>query len=64
MTPDEAKSAVAIDGTRVVARYADGSVRAEGEAYGYSVVPVLYILTDTGERISWRHDMCEGVAEA
>lgn len=47
-------------GKRVRLLYASGiGQHAEGKIIGYSIAPVVYIETDKGDQIAWRHDMAE-----
>jgi hypothetical protein len=61
MRTDEAEQAVA-DQSRIRLRSGQGDTYAEGRIVSYSIVPTVTIETDTGERISWRHDLAEVVA--
>jgi hypothetical protein len=57
MTPDEAAEAV---GGYAIARYAHGDMEhGRGFVVSYSNVPTITIETASGERFSWRHDLCE-----
>ena len=57
MTPEEAAEAV---GGYAIARYATGGLEhGRGFVVSYSNVPTVTIETASGERFSWRHDLCE-----
>ena len=58
MTPEQAAQAVTAR-AYVEARYLVGGVHLRGRVVAYSIVPVLTIETDDGERHTWRADMCE-----
>lgn len=61
MTPEQASQAVR-DGARVRLKYATGrGTHAEGTITGYSLVPCVFIHTDDGKEIAWRHDLAEVV---
>lgn len=63
MTPEESIAAVE-QRQRVRLRLAHGvGTYAEGSVIAYSIVPTVTILTDSGEKISWRHDLVEAVPE-
>jgi hypothetical protein len=50
-------------GKRGVIRWADGTTRAEGKIIAHSMVPSVLIETDDGERVWWRHDMGDILAD-
>lgn len=60
MNVEQAKKAVA-QLSRVRLNWSGGQQYAEGRAVAYSVVPMVLIQTDSGEKIWWRQDMAECV---
>lgn len=62
MTPDQCWEAVQ-QSARVRLRTNDGGTYREGVVIAYSIVPTVTIITDTGERVCWRHDLTEPVSE-
>ena len=61
MTPDDCAKAVSTM-QRVKIKSASPMIpepHAEGRVLAYSIVPMVLIETDEGERIWWRHDLAE-----
>ncbi len=45
-------------GKIIIAHTAQGLLHAVGQCVGHSGAPVFYFTNDSGERVSWRDDMC------
>ena len=60
LSHDEASQAIR-DQATVRLRDGQGFPYAEGRIISYSIVPTVCIVTESGERIHWRHDLAERV---